>query len=209
MFGRKSPGGLIAYYGLESWWMTRWTGEERTYLARKWDTASTLGAPPSPLCTGRPPEGLGRVGADHPGRMISDLGAMLLQADEFHLARKLFEDAERTLPADDWHNRHFLYNSAGHICYRRREDTPDGLALAIHYFSEQVAISEKARQPMIELFLTLPGHRGFEQLAIIHAANGEYAEAIALCGRAREGGWMGDWDKRIERYRKAQSKQQA
>ena len=204
---RSRTGGLIAYYGLEDWWASRWSDDERKYLAWKWDTAPTLGADPSPLCTGRAPDAITRVGADHPGRLMFELGRSLTQPDEFDLARRLFADAERTLPVDDWFNRHFLYMAAGQVCYRRRDDTPDGLSLAIHYYSEQVAIEAKVREPMVRLLYAMPSHPGFKQLAVIHAASGEYAEAIALCDQARAGGWMGDWDKRIARYTAAEAKQ--
>jgi hypothetical protein len=131
-----------------------------------------------------------------------ELGGGLTQPDEFHMARRLFADAERTLPANDWLNLHFLYNCAGYVCYRRRDDVPDALHLAVYYYERQVAIAEQARKPMLCALLTMPSHRGFEQLAIIHAANGEYAEAIALCEQARAGGWQGDWGARIARYQK-------
>jgi hypothetical protein len=130
------------------------------------------------------------------------LGAGLTTPDEFHMARRLFADAERTLPADDWHNLHFLYNCAGYVCYRRRDDVPDALQLAVYYCERQVAIAEQARKLMLRELLTLPSHRGFQQLTIIHAAHGEYAEAIALCEQAKAGGWQGDWDARIVRYKK-------
>lgn len=44
-----------------------------------------------------------------------------------------------------------------------------------------------------------PSHRGFKQLAIVKHKQGEYKEVIELCKKAKKQGWMGDWDKRIER----------
>jgi hypothetical protein len=202
----QRAGGLIAYYELGSWWAERWTPEERGYIAWRWDSAPTVGAAPWALCSGASPRGITRVGPDHPGRLIGELGAMMIKADEFHIARRLFEDADRALPPDDWYNRHFLYSSAGHVCYRRRDDSDDGLALAVYYYSQQVAIEEKALGPVSEALGAVPSHRGFEQLTIIHAASAEYDQAIALAEQAREHGWIGDWDKRIARCSKARSR---
>ena len=43
----------------------------------------------------------------------------------------------------------------------------------------------------------MPGHVGYEQLAIIKKKEGKYQEVIELCSKALKEGWMGDWEQRI------------
>jgi hypothetical protein len=45
----------------------------------------------------------------------------------------------------------------------------------------------------------LPGHVGYQQLAIIKEKQKDYRAAIALCQQALAEGWRGDWAKRIAR----------
>jgi hypothetical protein len=52
----------------------------------------------------------------------------------------------------------------------------------------------------------LPSHKGYQQLAIILEKQGKLEEAIKLCKQAAEQGWAGDWEKRVERYRKKVTK---
>jgi len=47
-----------------------------------------------------------------------------------------------------------------------------------------------------------PSHRGFKQLAIINHKQEKYKGVIKLCKQAKEQGWRGDWDKRIQRAKK-------
>ena len=108
-------GGLIAYYELDQWWLHRWTPAQRNFIETKWDTPPYIGAYTfSPLCTGRRPSKPYRsMGPDHAGRLLIDLGALMKEPGEFMYAKRLFEDADQMLPADDWYNRHFLFHSAG------------------------------------------------------------------------------------------------
>jgi hypothetical protein len=45
-------------------------------------------------------------------------------------------------------------------------------------------------------------HTGFKQLCIIREKEGNYAEVIQLAEQAKNEGWFGDWDKRIEKAKK-------
>jgi hypothetical protein len=53
---------------------------------------------------------------------------------------------------------------------------------------------------------------GYQQLAIILEKDGILEEAVALCQQALDGGWNGDWEKRIarcrERIREASTRRQ-
>jgi hypothetical protein len=48
----------------------------------------------------------------------------------------------------------------------------------------------------------LPEHTGFKRLCIIREKQGNYNEVIRLAIQAKEEGWMGNWDNRIEKAKK-------
>jgi hypothetical protein len=53
-----------------------------------------------------------------------------------------------------------------------------------------------------EIPSTLAYHTGYKQLCIIREKEGNYAEVIRLATQAKQEGWYGDWDKRIEKAKK-------
>jgi len=50
--------------------------------------------------------------------------------------------------------------------------------------------------------LPLPEHVGYKQLCIIMEKQKNYDEVIRLSKIAKEQGWSGDWDRRIEKCKK-------
>lgn len=86
--------------------------------------------------------------------------------------------------------------------YYKKRDQPGFLEKAIKACEMQIALAPKAAAGFKSEFGDdpLPGHTGYEQLAIIRAKQGNYEEAIRLCNEAQSSGWAGDWDARIERY---------
>ena len=48
----------------------------------------------------------------------------------------------------------------------------------------------------------LAQHSGYRQLCIIREKQGNHSEVIRLAEQAKSEGWVGDWDKRIERAKK-------
>ena len=50
--------------------------------------------------------------------------------------------------------------------------------------------------------LPLPGHVGYKQLCIIMEKQKNYEEVSRLSKIAKEQGWSGDWDRRIEKCKK-------
>ncbi|WP_439830575.1 hypothetical protein, partial [Aeromonas caviae] len=50
------------------------------------------------------------------------------------------------------------------------------------------------------------GMTGYQQLSIIMEKLSDYQKVIAICNEAKNEGWSGDWDKRIERCTKKQIK---
>jgi hypothetical protein len=53
-----------------------------------------------------------------------------------------------------------------------------------------------------ENHIKLPIHIGYKQLSIIKDKQKEYEEVVKICVQAKEEGWSGDWDKRIEKAKK-------
>jgi len=45
-------------------------------------------------------------------------------------------------------------------------------------------------------------HTGYKQLCIIREKQGNWQEVIRLAEQAKSEGWVGDWDKRIEKAKK-------
>ena len=52
----------------------------------------------------------------------------------------------------------------------------------------------------------LPNHYGFRRVAINREKESDFSGAIATCREAKQQGWSGDWDKRIERCQGKQAK---
>jgi len=88
------------------------------------------------------------------------------------------------------------------FAYRQRKEDPAALDRAIQACRAMIARSAEFLELFQELGRPLPSHKGFQQLAIILDKRGEYASAIQQCERARDEGWDGDWDRRIQRYSK-------
>jgi hypothetical protein len=109
--------------------------------------------------------------------------------------------------------------------YKLQDKEPGALENAISACNQQIAIApevaqlfhqefeelnqfavEQGEQPMPKSAAALPIHTGYTQLAIIREKQGRLAEAICLCREAQGQGWAGDWEKRIARCQKKQTK---
>ncbi|MDZ7702928.1 MAG: hypothetical protein U5L04_00405 [Trueperaceae bacterium] len=86
--------------------------------------------------------------------------------------------------------------------YKDRGDEAS-LGKAIEACHQQIALSEEAKDAFLLGYedSPLPSHVGYRRLAIILEKQKKYQEAIDLCICAKEQGWSGDWEKRIERCR--------
>jgi hypothetical protein len=76
------------------------------------------------------------------------------------------------------------------------------LPLAIEACKQQIAVSEKAKIAFLKEYCSLPSHEGYKQLCIIMEKQKNYDEVIRLSKIAKGQGWVGDWDKRIEKCEK-------
>lgn len=110
---------------------------------------------------------------------------------------------ERVLDAFDIHLQiGFKIESS----YKKRTADPKALQQTIDYCLQQINIAEEAKDVWIKeqklLGLDphlLPFHKGYTQLCTILEKQKRFDELIKLATQAREQGWRGDWDKRIQR----------
>jgi len=89
--------------------------------------------------------------------------------------------------------------------YYKDRDKPEYLARAVEACKEQIAMAPaSAKAFLVEYYYDsfLPGHKGYQQLAIILEKAARFQEAIALSRQAKSQGWAGDWDRRVERCEK-------
>lgn len=99
---------------------------------------------------------------------------------------------------------HFAIQGLIEATYADRNTDPEALDAAIAACERQIALAPRAAQAFRRAFpkTPLPAHVGFRQLAIIREKQRQFDEAIALCRQAKQQGWTGDWEKRIDRCQK-------
>lgn len=108
--------------------------------------------------------------------------------------------------ADDIEDRHFSIQVLIQEAYRLRDAHREALDDAVAACREQIDLAPRVASMMRQRYDgPLPSHVGFEQLAIILEKQRAYAEAADLVQQAREQGWAGDWDKRLERLHRRMS----
>jgi hypothetical protein len=100
-------------------------------------------------------------------------------------------------------DKHFSLSESIPILYKQR-DQMGMIEKTIAACMEQIELASDTAQALLNEYpeQPLPAHLGYKQLAIILAKQNKYHEAITLCEQAKKQGWAGDWDKRIENYRK-------
>lgn len=92
-----------------------------------------------------------------------------------------------------------------------------GLCMALSYvpgeMQEEVALmvvdmAFAVRKAMFQEYpdRPLPGHPGYQRLAINYEREQRFDEALVACRNAKDQGWFGDWDKRIARIEAKQWK---
>lgn len=102
-------------------------------------------------------------------------------------------------------SKHFHYQDQIQAFYTRRDEDFKYLEIAIEACKKQISMSKEAAYAFLHdnpQFERLPSHVGYKQLCIIFDKQGNYSEAISLAEKAKNEGWAGDWDNRIERSRK-------
>ena len=88
--------------------------------------------------------------------------------------------------------------------YRERDTRDGALMEAVTACESQIALAPSSAEAFRSEYLDqpLPAHVGYQQLCIILEKQGRFSEASDLVRRARDQGWGGDWDRRLERLAK-------
>lgn len=198
---RPKTKGLLGFYGLESWWLSEFSEDERLQIAEKFQP---LGDSGDPLSTGD---------VDYTSQSVvgflQSLAGWFVKAEDRPIAYKIIHKAEELSKTDaSVLDLHFLFGQKLATYYMDRERA-GCLERAIEACSQQIGLSEKASKAFQREYRDspLPSHKGYQQLAIILEKQAKFEEAIELCQSAAKQGWAGDWEKRIERCRKKQKKQ--
>lgn len=196
-------GGFIGYYGLTEWWLSSFSESERKYIVK---TFNPMGSSGERLISGNID-----YFSHSPSRLLFDLAGWFKKKEDRTIAFRLLEKAEELLnESSDILDVHFFYSNKISIYYKHREVEQSALEIAIESCKKQIEIAPKAKKAFLEAEAfkdgPLPSHLGFKQLAIIEEKHKNYKQAIKLCKEAYQQGWSGDWENRIERYKKKVNK---
>lgn len=203
----EQVGGTIAYHGLQNWWLSTFTSQERQYMEQAFEKVGH-----EHFTKGKPPMSHSLTAAGYLNAMLSHFPT---KRDSIIAARILDKAEELSLSGSRILDLHFAYMYGININYRNRDTDEKALDKAIEYCEKQISIAKETAVAFLEMRSSgLPIHTGFKQLAIIREKQGDLEEAIALCEEAKRHGWgqgmtrgPEDWDKRIERYKKRLGKQ--
>ncbi len=198
--------GEIGYFGLQDWWLTAFTQEERDHIE---EVFHPMGADP----TSRPlTEGDISYSSGTATGLLQALAGWFNNPRDREIAKKIITKAEELAPAGgNVLDRHFTLSEKMVIYYRERETSPEAMETAINACREQIALATQAAKAFLREYpeQPLPAHAGYRQLRIILEKQGKYDEAIALCEQAKQQGWADDWDKQMETLKRKKAKANA
>ena len=93
--------------------------------------------------------------------------------------------------------------------YKKRDSDPKAIEKTIELCKMQIALAPEAKIAWTKednslgiQDSVLPMHKGYEQLCVLYEKQSDFDSAIALAREAKQEGWAGEWDKRIERSQK-------
>ena len=186
--------GVIAYYHLEEWWRSAFSDSERERIQ---STYQPLG-----MSVGLTAGEVTYISQGVVG-FLGGLASWFAKAPDRPIAYKIFQYALTQVADADPIETHFLYQQMIEIFYKSREQ-PEFLEKAIAACHDQINLAPKAAPAFLakRWCTSLPGHKGYEQLAIILEKRGELNSVIELCEQASAQGWAGNWSHRIERCQK-------
>lgn len=200
--------GDIGFYNLIDWWLSEFNNSERTHIV---DTYKPMGMSGQILISG-----------DILDSNQSDILFLSILAGWFnnmkdrciaikilnkaedliskqsYLASELFERSSEESNLLDYH---FLYISLIQVHYPNRNEDINSFIKAIKACEQSIEIAPKVisilKKKSSDGFM--PGHIGYEQLAIVLEKEKKYQEVINLCSKALKEGWNEDWQHRIDR----------
>jgi len=168
---RTEGEGLIGYYSLTDWWLSTFTAEERNEIqARRPSLVARDNQDVIAAERTRPGSAFGCV-----ENSLRSIGIEFIQAMDFGIAERLIAKAPEVGGASVL-DRHFGQQQMAQAYYRRRNDDPEALALAIDACEKQILLGPGAAKAFLsedpEDFL--PAHHGFQQLAIVREREKNY-----------------------------------
>lgn len=210
LFGSKQPEvqGEIGYYGLGEWWLKTFTEAERRYIEEKYQPMTgSIGGPPNerPLT-----QGVILSSTQDVTGFLSGLATWFRTGEsDREIGRRILQKAIELSNDKRVVSLHFAYQGLIESWYPDRDKLPHALDEAILACQAQIKLGPKVAKAMKKEFpdRPLPRHIGFQQLTIIYDKKGQHQDAIKVSEEAKKQGWNGDWDNRIERYRKKLAKQ--
>lgn len=200
-FSKKRAGGLIAYYGLGDWWHSTFTENERRHVIA---TFQPLGASSADSIT----SGEVTYTSQSALAFLGYLAGWFSKPPDRSIARRLLTKAEELATPDaPILDRHFFWQAMIEHFYRDREE-PGCLDRTVEACRHQIALASQAAQAFKKEYedSILPGHKGYQQLAIILEKRERFQEVIELCSLAAEQDWAGDWSGRRQRCAKKMAK---
>lgn len=194
--GKKKIEGSIGYLGLADWWISEFSEAEQDYIIQKYQPMGSSG---SSLI-----EGKILSTSQTPIHLLWGLAGWFSKPEDRQIAYRIIKKAEDLIDSStNALDMHFLYNVKLEISYKDRDSKPDGLERAIEACEQQIAHAPKAAEAFRRQYgKELPGHKGFQQLAIVKEKQEDFKGAVSLCKTAISQGWAGDWEKRIKRCNK-------
>jgi len=196
--------GQIGYYGLEDWWLSEFSEEERSHIE---EVFQPMGSEPGSKSL---TEGELSYSSQNAAGLLHALAGWFNKPGDREIAKKIIAKAtELAQDGNDVLDLHFSLQQKMEIYYREREADPKAMDEAIKACEDQIRIAPQAARQFLKEYpgQPVPGHAGYTQLAIILKKQDKHQEVIVLCEKAKEQGWAGDWDKRIADAQKKQEGQ--
>lgn len=181
--------GYLKFFGLEDWWLSTFTREEREYI----ENVISPGEKGSYLTKGH----IDYVSSSKI-ELISGLASRFINEVNSGLFLKICREAE-SLEKLKAIELHFHYLMKIEALYVNIDKWPDAYPLLKEACYSQITISAAAAKAFKKASpqCSLPSHRGFKRLAIILQNEKRYSEVVRICKKALSEQWPGDWDKRI------------
>lgn len=202
---RAAVEGELGHFGLGGWWLSAFTRAERKHIEASYQPAGSPGNAKS-LTTGQ-----GHSRFHSSVGLLTALAAQLRSKPEDRdlASRVLVKAEQRARAEDDVIGLHLVYQEMIRLHAKWRDYFLDALDLAFGACHKQImlapAVAEAIRATRPDE--PLPGHLGFQKMAVFLEKEGSYTKAIETCKQAREQGWDGNWTWRIGTLAKKREEQ--
>ncbi len=191
----KRVQGSIGYFGLEDWWLTAFSDEERQHIQAVFQPLGSCGESLT----------IGKIShtSQTAVRLLSALAGWFRKPDDRAIAHRILDKAVELSRGARVLDLHFLYQQIIETYYKDR-DKPECMDKAVEACRQQIALAPSAAKAFKAEYgnSPLPSHKGYEQLTIVMEKQGRFREALELSQQAESQGWAGGWARRVERCQK-------